>query len=322
VADRETVEQLAELGVILLMFSLGLEFTFSKLASVGPTAALVAVAQSSFMVWLGYTAGRLFGWTSLESLYAGAIIAISSTTIIVKAFEEQRVTGRLVEIVVGVLLLEDLVAIFLLALLTTVSSGEELTLAEFGWTAARLTAFLAALVSIGMLTVPRLMRAVLRLNRPETTLIAAVGLAFAFALVAIAFDYSVALGAFLAGTLVAESGQPKRIEQLVAPVRDLFAAVFFVAVGMMIDPALIAEHWVAVVVFTVLVIVGKVLGVSTSAFLTGYDPRTAVQAGMSLAQIGEFSFIIAGIGLSTGATRDFLYPVAVAVSAITTLTTP
>jgi CPA2 family monovalent cation:H+ antiporter-2 len=163
---------------------------------------------------------------------------------------------------------------------------------------------------------------IVRLGRPETTLVASIGFCFATALLAQAFGYSVALGAFIAGSLVAESGDEAEIEHLVLPVRDLFAAIFFVSVGMLIDPVLIARNWLPVVVLTLLVIGGKVLGVTVGAFLTGNGTRTSLQAGMSLAQIGEFSFIIAGLGLSLGATREFLYPVAVAVSAITMLTTP
>ena len=322
VADEETVHTLSELGVILLMFGLGLEFSLRRLFQVGPTAGLLAVAESSAMVWLGYLVGQAFGWTALESVYAGAIIAISSTTIIVKAFAEQEVKGKVVDIVFGVLIIEDLIAIFLLAILTAVSAGGGVSTSSLAITAGRLAMFLAGLVGVGLLVIPRLVRYIVRLNRPETTLVASVGICFAAALLALAFGYSVALGAFIAGSLVAESGEAKVVEHLVAPVRDIFVAIFFVAVGMLIDPELIVEHWVAVLVFTIMLIVGKVLAVSVSAFLTGYPVRTSVQTGMSLAQIGEFSFIIAAVGLSTGATRDFLYPVAIAVSALTTLSTP
>jgi CPA2 family monovalent cation:H+ antiporter-2 len=187
---------------------------------------------------------------------------------------------------------------------------------------AKLAAFLVGLLSVGLLVVPRTVRAIQRLGRPETTLVASIGLCFAIALLAESFGYSVALGAFLAGSLVAESGEEKAVEHLIVPVRDMFAAIFFVSVGMLIDPALIAEHWAAVLVLTLVVIVGKVVGVSLGAFLTGNGIQRSVQAGMSLAQIGEFSFIIAGLGLSLGATGTFLYPIAVAVSALTTFTTP
>jgi CPA2 family monovalent cation:H+ antiporter-2 len=322
VADPGVVQTLSELGVILLMFSLGLEFSLRKLMAVGPTAGLTALLQSSLMVWLGFTIGRLFGWTPLESLFAGAVIAISSTTIIAKAFEEQGITGKLRELVVGVLIVEDLIAVLLMAVLTAIASGSGLAAGPLVATIARLAAFLVGLVGIGLLLVPRAMRAISRLNRRETTLVASIGICFTIALLAQSFGYSVALGAFLAGSLVAESGEEKQIERLVEPVRDIFGAVFFVSVGMLIDPALVARHWLAVVVLTAAVIIGKVVGVSLGAFLTGSGMRTSVQAGLSLAQIGEFSFIIAALGLALHATGEFLYPVAVAVSALTTLLTP
>jgi CPA2 family monovalent cation:H+ antiporter-2 len=322
VADREIIETLSELGVILLMFSLGLEFSLGKLVKLGPTAGLTALLQSSLMIWLGFVTGRLFGWTVLESLFAGAIIAISSTTIIAKAFDEQNVRGALRELVVGVLIVEDLIAILLMAALTAIASGAGLSLAEIAATTGRLALFLFALVAIGLLAVPRAVRWVQRLARPETTLVASIGFCFGVSLLASQFGYSVALGAFIAGSLVAESGEEHAIEELVRPVRDVFAAIFFVSVGVLIDPSLIAAHAGAIAALSVVVILGKVVGVSLGAFLTGNGVRTSVQSGMSLAQIGEFSFIIAGLGLSLGATREFLYPVAVAVSAITTLTTP
>ena len=322
VADVETVQTLSETGVILLLFSLGLEFSLRKLIRVGPRAGIVAVVTAAVMIWLGYSLGRAFGWTKIESFYAGAIIAISSTTIIAKAFQEQRVTGRFTELVLGVLIIEDLIAIFLLAVLTTISSGTAVSAESLALTGMRLAIFLIGLVGVGLLLIPRAVRMVVRMNRPETTLIASMGICFAAALLAYIFGYSVALGAFIAGSLVAESGEEKTVGHLVEPVRDVFAAIFFVAVGMLIDPALVARYWIPVVVFTIAVIVGQVVIVTLSAFLTGFSARTSLQSGMSLAQIGEFSFIIAGVGIATGATRGFLYPIAVAVSAITTLTTP
>lgn len=322
VADRTVVVTLSEVGVILLMFALGLEFSLRKLAQVGATAGLTAVIQCSIMLWLGYVAARAFGWTPRESIFTGAIIAISSTTIIAKAFDEQGIRGKLRELVVGVLIVEDLIAILLMATLTAISAGDGLSLGMLARSSARLGAFLVALLAIGMLVVPRVVRATVRLERDETTLVASIGICFAIALLAHEFGYSVALGAFLAGSLVAESGEGKRVEHLIQPVRDMFAAIFFVSVGMLIDPMLIARHWLPVVVLTVIVIAGKITGVATGAFLAGQGTRTSLQMGMSLAQIGEFAFIIAALGTSLGATRDFLYPVAVAVSALTTLTTP
>jgi CPA2 family monovalent cation:H+ antiporter-2 len=321
-ADRQIVQTLSELGVILLMFSLGLEFSLSQLVRLGPTASITALLQSSLMVWLGFVTGKLFGWTTLESLFAGAIIAISSTTIIAKAFDEQKIKGPLRELVVGVLIVEDLIAILLMATLTAVASGAGLSATEMVAVTGKLLAFLCGLVVLGLLVVPRAVRAIHRLNRPETTLVSSIGFCFGISLLAHELGYSVALGAFIAGSLIAESGEAKPIEELIQPVRDLFAAVFFVSVGLLIEPALIVEHWGAIAAFTAVVVIGKVIGVSLGAFFTGNGLRTSVQAGMSLAQIGEFSFIIAALGQSLNVTGEFLYPVAVAVSALTTLTTP
>jgi len=322
VADREIVQTLSELGVILLMFSLGLEFSFGKLARVGVAASVTALLQSTLLLWLGYLTGRLLGWTTLESLFAGTIVAISSTTIIAKVFDEQRIGGRLRELVVGILLLEDLIAVVMMAVLTAIATGAGLSAGELGSTIGRLAAFLVVLLALGMLLIPRFIRAVASIGSRETTLVASIGVCFATSYVALLAGYSVALGAFIAGTLIAESGEGSRIEELSQPVRDMFAAIFFVSVGMLIDPALVAQHMGAVAALTAVVIFGKLAGVSFGAFLTGNGTRTSIQAGMSLAQIGEFSFIIAALGASLGATGSFLYPVAVAVSAITTLTTP
>ena len=321
-ADETAARELSELGVVLLMFSLGLDFSLRKLIRVAPTAGIVAVIECSLMVSVGYLVGRAFGWTAYESLFGGAAIAISSTTIIVKAFAEQKVSRARSEIVFGILVVEDLIAILLLAFLTAAASGARLDGAALVRTVGRLLGFLAALLAGGMLIVPRLVRFVVRLRRSETTVVAAVGLCVAFALLARKMGYSVALGAFLCGALVAESGDGKLVEERIEPVRDLFAAVFFVSVGMLIDPRLIWAHAGTVLALTAVVVVGKLVGVTVGAFVAGYGIPTAVQTALSLGQIGEFSFIIAGVGLSLGVTRGFLYPVSVAVSALTTLLTP
>jgi CPA2 family monovalent cation:H+ antiporter-2 len=322
VADSGIVHTLSEIGVILVMFSLGLEFSLRKLASVGPTATLTALIETSLMMWIGFNVAQLFGWTTVESLFTGAILAISSTTIVAKVFQEQNITGRLREKVVGVLIVEDLIAILLLATLTAIASGSGLTAWPMSIMVGKLAGFLVALVSIGLLIIPRAMRLIIQLNRPETIIISSVGICLALALLAQAFGYSVALGAFIAGSLIAESGEEKKVEKLVEPVRDIFAAVFFVSVGMLIDPRQVIQFWPAILLLALAVVVGKVVGVSVGAFLTGSRLRTSIQSGMSLAQIGEFSFIIAGLGLALDATGSFLYPVAIVVSAMTTLTTP
>ena len=224
------------------MFSLGLDFSLRKLIKVAPTAGIVAVIQCSFMLWVGYLVARLFGWTVYEALFAGAALSISSTTIIVKAFADAKIKGPLAEIVFGVLIVEDLIAIVLITILTAVASGAGLSASALALTVGKLAGFLAVLLVGGMLIVPRLMRAVVRLHSNETTVVAAVGLSFAFALLARWMGYSVALGAFLAGALIAESGAAKIIEQRIEPVRDVFAAVFFVSIGMLINPYLVWQN--------------------------------------------------------------------------------
>ncbi|HVF40633.1 MAG TPA: cation:proton antiporter, partial [Gemmatimonadaceae bacterium] len=321
-ADEEMVRMLSELGVILLMFSLGLEFRLRQVGQIAATSGLAALLETSIMFGLGYFAGQLLGWTQVESVFAGGIVAISSTTIIAKAFDERRVHGRLRDIVFGILIVEDLVAIILIALLTATAKGSGLSAMDLAITIIRLVSFLAVLIGVGLFIIPRIVRWVLTLERAETTLVASIGICFAAAYVALVFGYSVALGAFIAGSLIAESGESRRIEQLVHPVRDMFVAIFFVSVGMLIDPRIVAQHAGSVILLTVVVITGKVIAVSAGAFLTGNSMRSSIQAGMSLAQIGEFSFIIAAVGLAAGVTREFIYPVAVTVSALTTLTTP
>jgi CPA2 family monovalent cation:H+ antiporter-2 len=322
VADEETVRTLSELGVILLMFSLGLEFSLRRVISIAGTAGLAALAETSIMFGLGFVGARALGWPPMEATFTGAMVAISSTTIIAKAFAEHGVGGRVREVVFGILIVEDLIAILLVAVLTALVSGGGVSAGVLGRTSVRLVTFLVALVGLGGLIVPRLIRAVTRAGSAEMTLVASVGVCFAAALAALTFGYSVALGAFIAGSLVAESGKSGEIEHLIEPVRDLFLAIFFVSVGMFIDPRALAEHWGAVILVTLIVLVGKVVAVTAGAFLTGNGLRPSVQAGMSLAQIGEFSFIIAAVGISSGAIRSYLYPVAITASAITTLTTP
>lgn len=322
VTDQESIHALSALGVILLMFSLGLEFRFQKIVELGSSAAFVAVVEVGLMLWLGVSAGRLLGWTSRECLFAGGIVAVSSTMLVQKSFTELGVEKRIREIVTGILVFEDIVAVVLIATLTAFSTGGELDARVVAEAGLRLGGFLLVTVAVGLATVPRAIRAILALRRKETVLVACIGLSFAMALLAERWGCSQALGAFLAGVLVAESGEGEWIEDLVRPVRDVFAAIFFVSVGMLIDPALILEHWVAVVVLSVLVLGGKVTGVSFATFLTGKDSATALRAGLCMAQIGELSFVIAALGVTTHAAREFLYPVAVGVSSLTAFLSP
>jgi monovalent cation:H+ antiporter-2, CPA2 family len=322
IADQTIVRTLSELGVIMLMFGLGLEFSVSKLFRTAATAGITAVIQCSVMMLAGFLTAQALGWTMIESIFAGALIVSSSTTIIAKVFDEHRIAGRVRDLVVAILIAEDLIAVALIAVLTGIGAGRGLSAGELALVIGQLVGFLALLIGGGLFIVPRLMRLALRLGRPETATITAIGVCFAISLLAHAVGYSVALGAFIAGMLVAESGEAKKIEALVNPVRDMFGAVFFVSVGMMIDPHLFVTHWVAILAFTFVVIFGKLISVTIGAFLVGNGLRTSVAAGMSLSQIGEFAFIIAALGISLDATGAFIYPVAVAASVITALTTP
>jgi len=322
IVDSNIVHTLSDLGVILLMFSLGLEFSIRKFLNVGFTAGVTALIECSFQIWLGLVTARAFGWSVRESLFTGAVIAISSTTIIAKAFNERPVSRDLRSLVVSVLIVEDLIAIVLMAALTATGQSETLSLMTLARPSGRLGAFLAVTLLVGLLIIPRGFRAVAALQKPETLLVASIGCCFGLAYLAHSFGYSVALGSFLAGALIAESGKARKIEPLIEPVRDMFAAVFFVSVGMSIDPVMISLHYQAVLVLTALVMGGKLIGVTLGSFLSGAGIRSSIRAGMTMAQIGEFSFILAGLGRSLGATREFLYPTVAAVAAITTLTTP
>jgi len=321
--DGETINTLAELGVILLMFSLGLEFNLRKLTKVGGGAFIAALLEILLMVWVGYELGRLFGWNTMDSLFLGAILSISSTTIIIKALGELGKTKEhFAQLIFGILILEDILGIAMIVLLSGIAMTGAFHLADVGQTLAKLGIFLVVTLVIGLLTVPRFIGYVARFKSNEMLLVTVLGLCFGFSLLAAKLGYSVALGAFLIGAIIAEAREIHRIELLTEPVRDMFSAIFFVAIGLMIDPKMLAEYWVPIVVITLAVVVGKVLACSLGAFVGGNDTRTSLRVGMGLAQIGEFSFIIASLGQSLNVTSKFLYPIAVAVSAVTTLLTP
>lgn len=314
---------LSDVGVILIMFSLGLEFSLRRLIRIAPSGGLVALIECSLVAWLAYFSSRLLGFTATESIFAGGMCAISSTTIIAKTFSERGVHGRLAEVVFGVLVAEDLIAILLLAVLTATSTGTgDVPGAVLGRAAGRLLLVMLGMLVVGMLVIPRAIRFVARGGRSETLVMSCLAIASVMAYLSQKAGYSVAFGAFLAGALVAESGEAKLAERLVRPIRDIFAGVFFVSVGMLIEPAAIRDHLPAVLALAAVVVAGKLVGVSLGTFVAGNGVRLSLQAGMSLGQIGEFSFILATVGSSAGVLRGFLFPVAIAVSALTTLTTP
>lgn len=322
-AGTETVGALSELGVTLLMFSIGLEFNFRTLARLAPTAGVIAAVEIGLSFALGFQAASLFGFGTFPALLTGAIVSISSTMIVSRAFTELRTPHKLRELVFGVLIMEDLAALILLASLTALAAGAgDVAWGEVGRTSGRLLVFLFGTVAIGLLVVPPLFRFIVRLRRKETLLVAAVGLCFALALVAQWRGYSVALGAFLAGMLLSEAGVTKHVEPLIEPLRDMFTGIFFVSVGMLLDPAGVLREWPLVLTLVGCVFFAKTLGVSVGSFLTGRSIRTSVQAGMSLTQIGEFSFVIATAGRAAGGAAERLFDVAVAVSVVTTFFTP
>jgi CPA2 family monovalent cation:H+ antiporter-2 len=322
VAEVALVSVLSELGVILLMFSIGLELRLGALGKVGGSAGLTAVIEVGTMVTVGWLAGRALGWSSTEALFAGACVGISSTMLVAKAFEELKLEGGFTRLVFAILVFEDLLAILLLAVLTGVASGAGLTPGQLAGTIAQLAAFLVATLVGGLIIVPRTIRLIARLGRPETLLISSLTVCFGMAALAHTAEYSVALGAFIGGMLVAESGHGHEVGESVRPFRDVFAAIFFVSIGMTIVPGALLDEWPSILVLTAVVAIGKPIGVTVGAFLAGNGLRPAIRAGLSLAQVGELSFVMATIGIAGGAVRDALLPVVVGVSCLTAFATP
>ncbi|WP_330564815.1 cation:proton antiporter [Pseudomonas yamanorum] len=321
--DEDTIKTLAELGVIFLMFCLGLEFSLRKLFRVGATAFIAAFLEIILMIWIGYEIGRWFDWNTMDSLFLGAILAISSTTIIVKALNDLKMKNqRFAQLIFGVLIVEDILGIGIIALLSSIAVSGSVSSGEVFSTVGKLSLFMIVALVIGISLVPRLLEYVAKFESNEMLLITVLGLCFGFCLLVVKLEYSMVLGAFLIGAIMAESRQLLKIERLIEPVRDMFSAIFFVAIGLMIDPQILLQYAWPIAVITVAVVLGKMLSCGLGAFIAGNDGRTSLRVGMGLSQIGEFSFIIAALGMTLQVTSDFLYPVAVAVSAITTLLTP
>lgn len=321
--DHQSIETLAELGIVFLMFSLGLEFSLRKLRAVGMTAIIGALAEIIVMVWIGYEIGRFFGWKTMDSIFLGAMLSISSTTIIVKTLEELNMKReRFAQLVFGILIVEDILAIGILALLSGIAATGSVSTLEAAATMGKLALFMVVSLVLGILLVPKLLRYVASFKRDEMLLITVLGLCFGFCLLVIKLDYSVALGAFMIGAIMAESQQIKAVERLIAPLRDMFSAIFFVTIGLQLDPQAVVDYAQPIIVVTLAVIIGKIVSRTLGVMVAGHDGKTSLRVGMGLAQIGEFSFIIAALGLSLGVTSNFLYPVAVATSVITTLFTP
>lgn len=323
VKDIEGVKIWSELGVIFLMFALGLEFHFGRLKKTGLTAVVAGPFEAIFMLGLGYATGRLFGFTEMNSVFLGAILAISSTTVIIKALDELNLKNeKFAEVVFGILVIEDLVAILLLVSLATFAEDGGFSLATLGLATAKLLAIVAVWIVVGIYTIPRFLNRIGAKASDETLTVLSLGLCLGLVIVAAWFHYSMALGAFVMGAIIAESGQGHRIEKLLHPVRDVFGAVFFVSIGMLLNPADVAQNGVLVVVISLVTIIGKIISTFIGARVTGQSANTSLRSGFALAQIGEFSFIIASLGLSLGKMDPLLYSLAVSVAVITTFTTP
>ncbi|MBI1889676.1 MAG: cation:proton antiporter [Burkholderiales bacterium] len=323
IQDPYTIQILADLGIVFLMFSLGLEFSLKKLSRVGATATIAALAEITLMIWIGFAVGRNFGWSNMDALFLGAMLAISSTTIIVKALTELHMRHqKFAELIFGILIVEDILGIGIIALLSGIAVTGTIDAGNVFITIGKLSMFMIVALVLGVLIVPRLLTYVARFGSHEILLITVLGLCFGFCLLVVRMEYSIALGAFLIGAIMAEARQLHLIERLIEPIRDMFSAIFFVTIGLMLDPGALAAHAWPIAVITVAVIAGKVLSCSLGTFLAGHDGHTSMRVGMGLAQIGEFSFIIASLGVSLKVTSDFLFPVVVAVSAVTTFLTP
>ncbi len=321
-ADPQRVQELAEFGVLLVMFAIGLEFRISKLMSVLPLSGLTGLIQVSFLVWCGFSVGHLIGWNTVESVFLGASIAISSTMIVSKVFEDHPPAPQVRQYVLGVLVVQDVLAIVLIAATTAVAAGGGLAPIQLVTTIGGLAAVLFGMFVGGMLVVPRLMRAVVRLRSPEISAVVSVGLCFGLAELAATFGYSVALGAFIAGMLVAESGQGVTVEHLIRPLRDVFAAVFFVSVGMTVDPFQAFESIGVTLLVFLVVVAGQFVSVTSVGLLSGNGLSRSVAAALSLGQVGEFGFIITAIGVEAGVVSPELQSIVVSVAVLTAFTTP
>ncbi len=323
IKDTTNISIWAEIGVIFMLFGLGLEFSFKRLAKVGKQASITASFEILFMLGVGFLFGQILGWSKMDSLFLGGILAISSTTIIVRAFDELKIKSRnFASLVFGVLVVEDLIAILLLVLLSSVAVTQSLSGSELALSSLRLGFFLVLWFLLGIYLLPILLDKLKNLLTDETLLIVSVGLCLLMVVIATSTGFSPALGAFVMGSILAETSKGKKIEHLILPLKDLFAAVFFVSVGILIDPQVLVDSFPIIFALSLITIFGKLLSSTAGALLSGASLRHSIQSGMSLAQIGEFSFIIATLGVSLKVTSDFLYPIAVAVSAITTFTTP
>ena len=323
VSDVESIRIWADIGVIFLLFALGLNFSFKKLMKVGGTAVIGAITIVIGMMTVGYITGLSLGWGHMNSLFLGGMLSMSSTTIIFKAFDDMGLRNqRFAGVVFGILVVEDLFAVLLMVLLSTLAVSKQVEGIELLNSVIKLGVFLLFCFVVGIYLIPSFLKKTKKFLNDETLLIISIGLCLGMVMIATKAGFSSALGAFVMGSILAETIDAEHIERLVKPVKDLFGAIFFVSVGMLIDPQLLWEYKLPIAILTFVVMIGQICFASFGVLLSGQPVKIAIQSGFSLAQIGEFAFIIASLGLSLHVTDHFLYPIVVAVSVITTFFTP
>lgn len=323
VHEEESVETWGQVGVIFLLFSLGLEFSYKKLVQMGSTAIIGCFTIVVGMMTSGFLLGRAMGWDAMNSLFLGGMLCMSSTTIVFKALDDlgQR-QQKFANICFGILVVEDLFAVVLMVLLASLAVKQTFDGEEMVTQIVKLAAYLLFWFVIGLFLIPTLLRVCKKHLNDETLTIVALGLCLGMVLLAEGAGFSSALGAFVMGSILAETVEAEKIEHLVSPIKNMFGAVFFVSVGMMIDPSLLLEFWLPITLITVTVIVGQIVFATLGVVLSGQPLQTAMQSAFALTQVGEFAFIIANFGTEKGVTEPYLYPVIVAVSVITTFLTP
>ncbi len=313
----------ADMGIIFIMFALGLEFSFHKIANVGGSAIVTATTVIGAMVLIGYFVGTAMGWSRMDCIFLGGMISMSSTSIILKAYEEMNLKKeKFAGLVLGALVLEDIAGIFMMIILSTISISQNVDGLGMIKEISVLLLYLVLWLVLGIFLIPSFLKKSDSLMNDETLLVVSIGLCLGMVVLANVIGFSSALGAFVAGSILAGTVKAEQIEHLVQPIKDLFAAVFFIHVGMMVVPEMLVKYWMPILLLSIVVIVGQNIFSTIGVLLSGQSLHTAVRAGFSMVQIGEFSFIIATLGTSLGVTSDFLYPIIVCVSVITTFTTP
>jgi len=323
VVAAEDIHVWANIGVVFLMFGLGLEFSFKKIATVGGSAFVIALTVMSAMLLIGTGVGSLLGWGKMDCIFLGGMLSMSSTMIILKAYEEYNLKKeKFAQIVLGTLVIEDIAGIFMMIILTTISVSRNVSGLDMVSEIGMLLIYLAIWLVLGIYLVPTILKKISGLLNDEMALIVAVGFCMGMVVIANLIGFSSALGAFMAGSILAGTVQAVRIERIVKPIKDLFGAIFFVSVGMLIVPELLIEYIWPIIIITIVTIVGQMTFSTIGILLSGQSLNIAIRGGFSMVQIGEFSFIVATLGMSLGVISDFLYPIIVCVSVITSFTTP